>query len=230
MKVYEINVKLYLVKNIMMKDISELLAKIIDNTLGKNKKFLAFHNKNCYKNYSFNSLYPLEQDKIYKADQIYNFQIRTLDLELAEFLLEELVKTFTDDVKVLKTDIKIMKNYHLEKIYSITPLIIKDDKGYWKNNISIEEYERRLKSNLFKKYKDLSGEQIEEDIPIFTAIEFKNRKPVAFDYKDIRLLGDKISLIIADDELSQKIAYMALGTGLGEMSARGAGFVNFRYL
>ena len=53
---------------------------------------------------------------------------------------------------------------------------------------------------------------------------------ISVNYKNIKLLGDKLQLNIADDKLSQKIAYMALGTGLGENNSRGLGFVNFRYL
>jgi len=29
---------------------------------------------------------------------------------------------------------------------------------------------------------------------------------------------------------AQELAYMAIGTGIGEMNARGQGFVNFRWL
>ena len=45
-----------------------------------------------------------------------------------------------------------------------------------------------------------------------------------------RLLGDKLQLTVADDEVSQRIAYMTLGTGIGENNGRGMGFVNFRWL
>ena len=49
-------------------------------------------------------------------------------------------------------------------------------------------------------------------------------------YKNVRLLGDKIRLSILDDKLSQTLAYFALGVGIGEMNSRGAGFLNYRWL
>ena len=35
---------------------------------------------------------------------------------------------------------------------------------------------------------------------------------------------------VADNEMAQKLAYLALGTGVLEMNSRGFGFVNYRWL
>lgn len=230
MAVFELSAKVYLSEKIFYVDVPYELSKLIDRTLALDSNFLELHNKNCFKNYCFNGLYPLEIDKIYKKDNIYNFQIRSIDENLIQFLCEKLKNAFTDKIKVLKIDLKIIKQKHIERIYSITPVIIKNSDGYWKGKISLEEYENRIRSNLFKKYKNFTGEDVDEEAPIFTSIEFKNVKPISFEYKSIKLLGDKISLTIADDEISQKIAYMALGTSIGELGARSAGYINFRYL
>ncbi|MGL4991677.1 MAG: CRISPR-associated endoribonuclease Cas6, partial [Sarcina sp.] len=61
-------------------------------------------------------------------------------------------------------------------------------------------------------------------------IQFKNRKPISTNFKNIKLLGDKIELSIQSDQISQDLAYLSLGTSLGENSSRGFGFVNFRWL
>ena len=45
----------------------------------------------------------------------------------------------------------------------------------------------------------------------------------------LKSIGDKLSLQIADDEKSQKLAYFILGVGLCELNSRGAGFCNFRW-
>ena len=50
------------------------------------------------------------------------------------------------------------------------------------------------------------------------------------DYKNIHLLGDKISIEIAQNERAQKLAYLALGTGVLENNSRGFGFMNYEYL
>ena len=89
--------------------------------------------------------------------------------------------------------------------------------------MSLDEYEERLFSNLVKKYNSFTGEQIEEDFPLYTNITFLNRHPISCKYKRISLLGDKLSLQIADDEKSQKLAYFILGVGLCELNSRGGG-------
>ena len=107
---------------------------------------------------------------------------------------------------------------------------MKNDFGYWNGNISFDQYAERIKINLIKKYNHFTNEKVDESFPLFTDIEIKNKKPIAINYKGKRILGDKISLNIADDDLSQKIAYMALGTGVLELNARGAGYLNYRWL
>ena len=57
-----------------------------------------------------------------------------------------------------------------------------------------------------------------------------NKKPIGVEYKEIRLLGDKLNLQIADNEMAQELAYFLLGTGIGEMNSRGYGYCNFRWI
>lgn len=230
MNVYNLDIKVYLLKNIDLNKIQQSIAKAIDSALAINEKFLEFHNNIGYKFYCNNGFYPLEQDGIYKEDNIYTFQIRTIDKELAEYLTKVLKDIITNDMKVLKCELRIVSKKHIHKIFSITPVVIKDDKGYWREHMSLKEFEERIKINLIKKYNKFTGEKIDENFDFYTSIEFKNKKPIAVHYKNIKLLGDKLQLTIADDEVSQKIAYMALGTGLAENNGRGLGFVNFRWL
>lgn len=230
MKVYNLDIKVYLLNDIYLNKMQQSIASVIDLTLSQSQKYIDFHNSIGYKFYCFNGLYPMEKNGVYKEDNIYTFQLRTIDKDLCEYLIRELRDITTNDIKVLKCDLKIISKKHIDKIFSITPLIIKDDKGYWREHMSLKEFEERIKINLIKKYNKFTGEKIDENFEFYTAMEFKNRKPISVDYKNIKLLGDKLQLTIADDKLSQKIAYMALGTGLGENNSRGLGFVNFRWL
>ena len=228
--VYELKVKVYLTKTIIKDNMLESISDLIDLSLSKNDRYLQFHKENKYKYYCYNSFYPLEMDGEYKEDNIYTVQLRTIDKELADYLIKELSNTFTNYIKVLKVETKIISKKHINKMFSITPIVLKDSTGYWKGNLSLEDFEQRLKVNLIKKYNKFTGEKINEDFEFYTSLEFKNRKPIGVNYKNIKLLGDKIQLNIADDEISQKIAYMALGTGTGENNARGLGFMGFRWL
>ena len=132
-------------------------------------------------------------------------------------------------MKGLTVENRIIPHKMISEIYTLSPVIMKSDEGYWRSYMSLDEYEERLFSNLVKKYNSFTGEQIEEDFPLYTNITFLNRHPISCKYKRISLLGDKLSLQIADDEKSQKLAYFILGVGLFELNSRGAGFCNFRW-
>lgn len=228
MKVYEMSVKVYNTKDIKFEDSLYRISQVIDKTLAKDNSFLQFHNKNEFKNYSFNSFYPLEKDKIYKAGSIYTFKVRTIDEKLLEYLKKNLENAYTNYLKVLTVEVRIIPKKFISKIYSITPLVIKTDKGYWKGKISLETFEKRIKENIIKKYNNFFNEKIKEDFSLYDFIKIDNKIPVSFKYKDISILGDKITLNITDDEKSQDIAYLALGVGIGEMNSRGFGYVNFK--
>ncbi|WP_425447270.1 CRISPR-associated endoribonuclease Cas6 [Dethiothermospora halolimnae] len=230
MKVFEISMLVFLLKDINSKEAFSKIGEFIDSGMAKKTELLELHNTNTYKNYCFCSLFPLENDKVYKAGNSYTIRIRTVNNELAKFFNNKLVNHYNDNIKALTSTIKVLPKRYIEKIYSITPSIIKTDKGYWKGNISLDDFERRLKENLIKKYNLLNNTKINEDFQLYTSVEFNNKKPIAIEYKGKKILGDKLTIHISDDEKAQELAYMSLGTGVLEMNARGAGYMNFKWL
>ncbi|MZK52844.1 CRISPR-associated endoribonuclease Cas6 [Clostridium beijerinckii] len=230
MNVFQIKLKIFILKNIPIEDSQEIVSAFIDGGLSKDNRLLELHESNKFKGYCFDAPYPLEEDKIYKKDKIYTLTIRTIDKELADFFANKLVNEFNANIKGLTSEVRILPKKHIEKLYSITPAVMKNEDGYWKNKIKLDEFEKRLKVNLIKKYNSIANSKIDEDFQLYSTIEFKNRKPISIKYKNIKLLGDKISLNITENETAQELAYMSLGTGIFEMNARGYGFVNYRWL
>lgn len=230
MKVYQIRVKVYLLQNINIIDTQTEIAKFIDGAMAKDERFLDLHQRNEFKNYCFDSFYPTENDKVYKSGGIYTFTLRTAKGDLADFLTKSLANYFNNSIKGLTTEVKIVPKKFIEKIYTLTPIIIKTESGYWKGNLSIDGFEKRIRENLIKKYNEINNTKIEEDFELYNSIEFKNKKPVSVNYKNIKLLGDKISINISSNPVAQELAYLSLGTGVGEMNSRGLGYVNYRYL
>lgn len=231
MVIYEIKLKIYMLKNILANEIQTKITALLDKGFLTDTKWQQFHKQNCYKGYSMNHAYPLEHDKVYKKDKIYTITIRTVDSNLAKYFSEICVNQFTKEMKGLTAQIKILPKKHLECIYTLTPIVFKDEqKGYWRTHMNLEQFEAQLKMNLYKKWNYFEKTKIEEDFPIYNMIEFLNQGPIGVEYKNIRLLGDKIKLWIADDEMSQNLAYMALGTGLGNMNSRAMGYVNYRWM
>ncbi|BDR67269.1 CRISPR-associated endoribonuclease Cas6 [Clostridium tetani] len=230
MKIYELTLKVFLLKDIKSDESLEKISNLIDKSLSKDGKLLAFHERNTYKNYTFNSFYPLEKNKIYCGGTIYSIQIRTVDESLVQYFKKNLTNEYTEYIKALTLECRVIPQRYIEKIYSITPVVIKTEKGYWKGNLSLGEFEERIKNNLIKKYNSFFNTKIDEKFILFRTINLINNKPISCSYKDINILGDKITLIIDENEMAQKLACFSLGSGVGEMNARGYGFVNYKWL
>lgn len=231
MNVTELSFKVYLTKNIAANEMMRKIAEIIDIALGKSEKHLDFHNKKTYKGYVFDGFYRVETDGIYKEGKIYTFRLRTIDNDLADYFEQHLVTAYTKYIKVLTVNNRIIPKKHIEKIYSLTPVLIKTDEGYWRTHMSIDEYEKRIRENLIKNYNYITEEKLDENFEFFVNLKFDNMKPIAIPYKDnINLLGDKITVYISENIAAQELAYFALAAGLGENSARGCGFCGYKYL
>lgn len=228
--VMQIRMKVYIMEDIPTGQVQGKIAEFLDKGLVQSAQFAEFHGENRYKGYVFDGLFPVEQEKIYKKDRIYTLTIRTIDSGLAKFFAEQAVNNYTGSMKGITAEIKVIPRKHIEMLYTLTPAILKCETGYWKDSLSLEQYEERLKVNLLKKWNQFYGQKLSEEFELFSGIEFLNKCPVAVDYKNIRLLGDKLRLHVAENKNAQKLAYLAVGAGIGEMNSRGYGFCNYRWL
>ena len=89
MKVYQIRMKLFLLEDIAANKIQEKITAFIDLGFKTDEKWLNFHEQNSYKNYCYDQLFPLEEDKLYKKEKIYTLTIRTVDLTHCWFRIGE---------------------------------------------------------------------------------------------------------------------------------------------
>jgi len=230
MLVFEYRQKIRLKRNISYEFISEKIAYFIDSALAKEEKYLKLHNSGEYKNYVFDFLYPCESDKEYKSGKVYTFRIRTISQELAEYFSTVLNYHFSKELDGLGGELQIIQQKILDKIFCLTPLVLKNDSGYWRGNINVRQFEERIFINLVKKYNSITSTKLDENIQLYDFIEFKNDKPIKTNYKGKVLLGDKLQFTASKNKEAQALWYMTLGTGIGENNARGFGFVNYRYL
>lgn len=227
--VKELKVKVYLSKDIIVKDVLSSIGNLIDKSFAYSDEYSAFHKSNQYKNYTFNMLFPLESDKLYKQGNIYTFIIRTCDNNLSQYFIKYLINIYTDQMKVLSIEKRNIPKKYIDEIFSITPIVIKFDQGYWRTHASIDTFERRITENLIKKYNAFYNTKIQEGFDLFTAYEIKNKKPISVNYKDISFLGDKLQYKVSSEPIAQELVYFAIAVGLGEIGSRGFGFINYRY-
>ena len=104
MRVFEIRVKVYTLNDIPVSRVTQVITHYIDSSLAKTEELLNYHENNQFKNYCFNSLYPVEKDMVYKKDRIYTFIVRTVDADLARYFSEKLRNHCTNELKGLTVE------------------------------------------------------------------------------------------------------------------------------
>lgn len=233
MTVKEITIKIYLYKTMKVKEIQGATVRFLDAYLAKDEHFAQFHKSNMPKGYTNDLLYPFTKGMTeYRGDNIYQFRVRTVNEELAAYLLSGIADHKTNEMKGLARTMKIIPHKHISQVYTLTAavLIHPEGKGYWRDCMTFEEFEAMLKKSMIDQYEKYTGETIDKECPLYDQIEWKNKTAIGIPYKGITLLGDKLSLQIADNETAQKVAYYLLAGGLGAKGARGMGFLGYRFL
>lgn len=231
MNVYEYKVRVKLKEDLEYHELAEKTSYYIDSILQENAELSMYHKSKQYKGYVHDLLYPIEESGIYYKNKTYTMRIRLIEEKLVQYFMAKLSFNETKELLGIGGEIKIIPRRDIQEIYSLTPAILKSPgQGYWRGHMTLEDFERRLKDNLVKKYRFFTGNDIDESLPLYDLIEFKNKVPVKAPYKNISLLGDKIVLQIAQNKQAHELAYLALGVGLLENNTRGFGFVNFKYM
>ncbi len=232
MVVYEITIKIVLSQEIPVSSASETLARYIDSYLVKDPHFLVLHKKNTIKGYSFDMPSKIEKGmKVYKSDEIYQFRIRTVNQELMSYLMEGIADHKTNAVKGLARTVKQIPHKPIASVYTLTPCIIRpaNNKRYWRDCMSFEEFEQELCASLIHQYERYTGEEVEKNVTLYDQIELKSKCAIGISYKGITLLGDKFAMQVSDNETAQKVFYFALANSVG-MGPRGQGFLGFRFV
>ncbi len=239
MKIFELKCKAYLKTNIELKSSFDVLSKYLNYSIYQNE---IYKNKDTsIKNYCFGNFYPTESDKIYKKNNVYEFVIRSIDEEFIDELEKAILENMNNSFLIVLSAVKKeIDQFFIRELYSATPVIVsqkKDDTGrqlYWSldYNGDMEILQNQLQINLEKKLKLFYPEDIEVPKNFIDEIEIKNLKPQSIYFKTIRnqkeklvrLIGNKFKIVPKKDDLSQKLAFLSLGVGLGEKSSFGGGF------
>lgn len=230
---YEITVRIYLSESIKSSNIQAEIVKFVDTYLGNEKKFAEYHEEKTPKCYTMDLLYPIERGGgEYEGGNLYQFRIRTVSEELASYLLSGIADHKTDQMKGLARTVKTIPHRHISSVYTLTPIVLIDseERGYWRDCMSFPAFEEMLKKSIVHQYEMFTGEQVDQDCPLYDQIELKNKGPIGVPYKGITLLCDKVSLQVSDNETAQKVFYYLLGSGIGTKGSRGFGFLGYRFL
>ena len=232
MKYFELICTAYIKKDIFFKESFELISKYISFSMSKKDELKELHEKQGFKHYSFGNFYPVEKEKIYKKGNTYQFALRSLDEAFIDALSQTLRQNIDNpNFLVIDTHKRIVKQFFIGELYSVTPVIISIENGlFWtmEKDGDIIKLQKQLHDNLEKKYQSFYGEPIKGEQNFIQLLEIKNRVPqniqIIKNGKTIRLFGNKFRIVPNEDEVSQKLAFVALACGLGEKNSFGGGF------
>ena len=222
MQYYNIKVAVLLKNDTQAFENYEKISKLISASMLKDQALKQLHEDNRYKNYVFCNLYPIEKDGIYKAGNIYTFQIRTIDFKLGLKIKQVLNNFQNEEFKVIVSDLESSTQRKINTLATLTPAIITSDKGDYLINNDMQLVKERILANAQKKYNQLYNEKI--DMDFIKSIKQTNNKPIKIPYKNINILGYKFEIEVKDDPISQNLAYLILSVGLLEKNAEGFGF------
>ncbi len=222
MQYYNIKVAVLLKNDTQAFENYEKISKLISASMLKDQTLKQLHEENRYKNYVFCNLYPIEKDGIYKAGNIYTFQIRTIDFKLGLKIKQVLNNFQNEEFKVIVSDLETSTQRKINTLATLTPAIITSDKGDYLINNDMNWVKERILANAQKKYNQLYNEKI--DMDFIKSIKQINNKTIKIPYKSINILGYKFEIEVKDDPISQNLAYLILSVGLLEKNAEGFGF------
>ncbi|MDQ7046663.1 MAG: CRISPR-associated endoribonuclease Cas6 [Sulfurovum sp.] len=236
MKYFELKCTAYIKNDIHFTQSFEILSKYINFSMAQDITLKALHEERGFKHYNFGGLLPIEREKIYRKGNTYQFTIRALD----ENFIDKLSNTMRQNIDnpnllIVETHKKTMKQFFITELYSATPVIASlQNKRFWTKEDDLMLLHKQLQDNLEKKYQDFFDEPIKATQNFIQLFELKNHRLQTIQTRKIdkktgkvtsfRFFGNKFRIIPNEDEVSQRLAFVALACGLGEKNSFGGGF------
>lgn len=232
MRYFELECKAYIKKDISFEESFERISKYISYTLNSSG-YGDLHKSKGYKYYVISGFYSHDKirDSIYEVGKTYYLNIRVLDEKIADVLTFALRENINNpDFLIISATKRNIKQFFITELYSATPVVISKDNRFWtmQENGDLMTLAKQLQDNLEKKYRDFYGQKLENSGDFIQLIEIKNKVPqnirIHKNGKKITFFGNKFKIVPNEDEISQKLAFMALACGLGEKNSFCGGF------
>ena len=224
MKYYELKVSTNLNAPIHFQKAPEAISKLISTAL-INSGYKE-HNSKEIKPYVFSNLGKAQKNGFFEKRG--SFYLRSFDKDLISKAANSLMFYKDKIFEINKIELKEVNQRKIEALKSMNPVFIINKKGdFWTfgKDGDLSEYLALLTNNVLKKYKAIFKEELKPSNTFIEYFRILNHTPFTFYYKNIKFFGYKLFMHIRDDEISQKLAFIALGAGLGvKSSSVGGGF------
>jgi CRISPR-associated endoribonuclease Cas6 len=234
LKYFELTCTAYIKRDISFTQSFEILSKYISYSMAQDEALKEFHNTTGFKHYVFGGLLPIERSKLYTKGSTYQFTIRSLD----ESFIDKLSITMRQNIDnpyllIVETHKRVIKQFFVSELYSATPVIVslQGSDRFWTKEDDLMLLHKQLQDNLEKKYQDFYDKPIESSQSFIQLFELKNNRLQTIQTNKttqsgsiVKFYGNKFRIVPNEDEVSQKLAFVALACGLGEKNSFGGGF------
>ena len=237
MKYFELTCTAYLKRDTPFKEGFDIISKYISYSMAQTEDYRELHDSKGYKLYSFSNFYPPESEQVYRQGKSYKFILRSFDEKFIDTMVINLRQNINNpNFLVVVAQKRVLKQFFILELYSATPVIVTTEKNlFWtmQKDGDILKLQKQLHDNLEKKYQAFYNEKIDAKQNFIQLLEIKNRHPqnIYIKKKDkngktisFRFFGNKFRIVPNEDEISQKLAFVALACGLGEKNSFGGGF------
>ncbi|HHU48838.1 MAG TPA: hypothetical protein GXZ37_03875 [Clostridiales bacterium] len=225
MRYFELIVTVFLGEDVTYLASYEYIGNLISRAMAHDDKLRELHKKSGFKLYTFCGFQPIEQDKVYKKGRIYIINIRSISVDFI-LALKKVLPHVESPTKIIATDIRLYEYRHITELITLTPVVATlSSNRNWTKEDGLLLLRERAHSNTVKKCRNFFRDFPEPEDNFIEFIQQINRKPIKIPYKGINFLGNKLIIGVKPDEVSQKLAFTALGAGLLEKgSAIGSGY------
>lgn len=223
---YELELEIKLSQNIDFSKSYEVLSKFFNKAMFTDNYLKTLHEKKGLKLYSFSGLYPAEKDKIYKTNTLYKIRMRSIDPEFICAMQFSLSQITDNNIKLISVKLIKKQQQFITELTTINPTVftINKEGDYWQIGNNIDLLSQQLTNNLLHKYNTFFEHKITKLDPLFHCLSITNNKTIYIPYKKGLLLGNKFKIQVKEDDISQLLATIALGAGIGEKNSVGMGF------
>jgi len=237
LKYFELICTAYIKKDIEFKRSFEILSTYISYAMMRDDKLKELHSSRGFKHYIFGGFLPIEREKIYTSGNSYKFSIRSLDEKFIDTLSQTLRENIDNPhLIIVESHKKSIKQFFISELYSATPVIVSMSSGrFWTKEDDLMLVYKQLQDNLEKKYQEFYNTPIRGIQNFIQLFELKNNRLQTIQTNKthsngsaVKFYGNKFRVVPNEDEISQKLAFVALACGLGEKSSFGGGFCLYK--
>jgi len=184
-------------------------------------------NNNDY-DYVFSNLGKANSQGIFEYDGV--ISLRSFSQEFIDQVVNRLLD-YENEVFKIKNIYTFHGSFQpMETLYTLNPaFVLINENIFWtfKSSGDFKVLEEKIVEDLKEKYKRNFNETIEDECDSFIKVmNIKNEKPFSYMYEGKKLFGYKMLFNVKEDEISQKLAFTAVGCGLGHKNREvGGGYV-----